>query len=98
MLYIHNNALESFKYDVGPSFILLKNVTLCAGFWGVSESSPEHSIRFRTGFCAGQSGSSTQLCCPCLYGPWFVHWSTVKPEQKEAISKLFPQSWEHEIV
>ena len=34
----------------------------------------------------------------CLYGPCFVHWCAVMLEQERAIPKLFPQSWEHEIV
>uniref|UniRef100_A0AAR2L7V5 Junction plakoglobin n=1 Tax=Pygocentrus nattereri TaxID=42514 RepID=A0AAR2L7V5_PYGNA len=31
---------------------------------------------------------------PCVYGPCFVHWCAVI----WAVPKLFPQSWEHEIV
>jgi len=40
----------------------------------------------------------TKLTHSCLYGPCFVHWCSVKWEQEGAIPKLFPQSWEHEIV
>ncbi|KAK3533131.1 hypothetical protein QTP70_008806 [Hemibagrus guttatus] len=40
----------------------------------------------------------TKLNHPCLYGPCFVHWCAVMLEQEVAIPKLFPQSWEHEIV
>lgn len=40
----------------------------------------------------------TKLTYPRLYGRYFVHWYAVKLKQKGAISKLFPQSWEHKVV
>ncbi|KAK3568010.1 hypothetical protein QTP86_028594, partial [Hemibagrus guttatus] len=40
----------------------------------------------------------TKLPHPRLYGPCFVHWCAVMLEQEGVIPKLFPQSWEHEIV
>ena len=40
----------------------------------------------------------TKLARPYLYGPCFVHWCAVMLEQEGAIPKLFPQSWEYEIV
>ncbi|KAK3537321.1 hypothetical protein QTP70_007710 [Hemibagrus guttatus] len=40
----------------------------------------------------------TKLIQPCLYGACFVHWCAVMLEQEGVNPKLFPQSWEHEIV
>ena len=61
-----------------------------------SSSSRRCSIGLRSGLCAGQSSSSTSNSMSL----WtcFVHWCTVILEQEGAIPKLFPQSWEHEIV
>jgi len=55
----------------------------------LSNSSQSRSIRSRSGLCAGQSSSSTpnQL----IMSLWTLLWN-------RNIPKLFPQSWEHEIV
>lgn len=54
-----------------------------------SNSSQRCSGGLGSGFCAGQSSFATSL--------WtFVLWCTLVVE--EAITNLFPQSWEHKVV
>ncbi|KAK3513131.1 hypothetical protein QTP70_003769 [Hemibagrus guttatus] len=61
-----------------------------------------HSLTYRKvevrTLCRTVKFLHTKLTHPCLYGPCFVHWCAVMLEQEGVIPKLFPQSWEHEIV
>ena len=63
-----------------------------------SDSSQRSSIGLRSGLCRTVRFFHTKLAHPCLYGPCFVLWCPVMLEQEGFIPKLFPQSWEHEIV
>ncbi|KAK3573046.1 hypothetical protein QTP86_012220 [Hemibagrus guttatus] len=59
------------------------------------DCTPVHKART---LCRTVKFLHTKLTHPCLYGPCFVHWCAVMLEQEGVIPKLFPQSWEHEIV
>lgn len=40
----------------------------------------------------------TKQARPHLYGPCFVQWCAGALEQEGTVSKLFPQSWVHELL
>ena len=63
-----------------------------------SNSSQRCSIGLRSGLCAGQSGSSTPNWLIHVFMDLALCSGAVMLEQEGAIPKLFPQSWEHEMV